>query len=68
MEKSYYDRLRLNDEIYINDVKGVVLAISGTNFYYIECGKYTDWYSEDFLLEHLERATPWEEDLHLQKL
>ena len=62
--------LHVNDIIYINDVKGVVLAISrsGINFYYIECGKYTDWYSEDFLLEHLERATPWEEDLHLQKL
>lgn len=62
--------LYVNDIIYINGVKGVVLAISrsGITFYYIECGIYTDWYSEDFLLEHLERATPWEEDLHLQKL
>ena len=47
--------LCINDIIYINDKKGKVLAISYSEptFYYIECGIYTDWYSEDFLLEHL---------------
>lgn len=48
--------IKLGDEIYINNKKGKVLAISYSEptFYYIECGKYTDWYSEDFLIEHSE--------------
>jgi hypothetical protein len=44
--------LQVDDEIIINGIKGKVLAISGTGFFYIKCGKYTDWYSEDFLIEH----------------
>lgn len=48
--------LKVNDIIYINNKKGKVLAISYSEptFYYIECGEYTDWYSEDFLIEHSE--------------
>jgi hypothetical protein len=43
--------LKVNDIVYINNKKGKVLAISYSNptFYYIECGKYTDWYCENDL-------------------
>ena len=59
MEKNRINNLillKINDEIYINNKKGKVLAISYSEptFYYIECGEFSDWYSEDFLIEHSE--------------